>query len=249
MGYAGFLLDKIKEGVIYVGGLPQKRELPFEYKAVFSPIDVIEEYTRPARIIEHGKLVVRPALSEAELINFPKVGTLEAFNSDGLRTLAKTIDAPFLKEKTLRYPGHIEKMTLLREIGLFDTEEIDINGNKVSPVDLTAKLLFPKWKLEHDEIDFTIMQVKAKGIKDGKNMEISFFLYDEKDLKSGIHSMARTTGYTATITLRMLINGMINNKGLILPEHIGKREDCVNFLFDEFEKRDIKYEQSFKSFD
>jgi saccharopine dehydrogenase-like NADP-dependent oxidoreductase len=32
-----------------VGGLPQIREWPWEYKAVFSPIDVIEEYIRPAR--------------------------------------------------------------------------------------------------------------------------------------------------------------------------------------------------------
>ena len=242
--YAEYLLDTIHEGVIYVGGLPKKRELPFEYKAVFSPIDVIEEYTRPSRIIEDGKLVIKPALSEPELINFPKIGTLEAFNSDGLRSLSKTINAPFLKEKTLRYPGHIEKMALLREIGLFSQNEIEINGQNIRPVDLTAKLLFPKWKLEDDELDFTIMQVKANGIKDRKKMEISFFLYDEKDIKTGIHSMARTTGYTATITMRMLINGMLKDKGLILPEYIGKQEECVNFLFAEFEKRNINYIQS-----
>ena len=244
IGYAEHLLDEMHEGVIYVGGLPLKRELPFEYKAVFSPIDVIEEYTRPARIIEDGELVIREALSEPELINFPKIGTLEAFNSDGLRSLAQTIKAPSLKEKTLRYPGHIEKMKLLREIGLFGANEIDIKGNKIRPIDLTAKLLFPKWKLEKEEIDFTLMQVKANGLKDGKKMELSFFLYDEKDLESGVHSMARTTGYTATITLRMLISGMIKDKGLILPEYIGKKENCVNFLFDEFEKRNIKYIRS-----
>ncbi len=46
-----------------VGGLPFKRILPFEYSAPFSPIDVIEEYTRPARLMENGKIVVKPPLS------------------------------------------------------------------------------------------------------------------------------------------------------------------------------------------
>lgn len=243
IAYANHYLDKMDEGVIYVGGLPKKRELPFEYKAVFSPIDVIEEYTRPARIIEHNKLVVRPALSEAELINFPIVGTLEAFNSDGLRSLATTIKVPFLKEKTLRYPGHIDKMKLLREIGFFDLNETEVKGNTIRPIDLTAKLLFPKWKLKDDEIDFTLMQVSAVGEKDGKKTEISFFLYDEKDVETGIHSMARTTGYTATIVLRMIINGMITKKGLLLPEFLGNSEDNMKFLFDEFNKRGINYKK------
>jgi saccharopine dehydrogenase-like NADP-dependent oxidoreductase len=109
-------LDRVESVLTYVGGLPEIREWPSEYKAVFSPIDVIEEYIRPARYIENGFEVVRPALSDPEYVFFPEVGTLEAFNTDGLRTLAKTIDAPNLKEKSLRYPGHIEKMAVLREL-------------------------------------------------------------------------------------------------------------------------------------
>ncbi len=84
-------LDKVDSVLTYVGGLPKVREWPSEYKAVFSPIDVIEEYVRPARYIENGFEVVRPALSDPEYIFFPEVGTLEAFNTDGLRTLAKTL--------------------------------------------------------------------------------------------------------------------------------------------------------------
>ena len=95
-------LDKTDSVIIYVGGLPAVREWPYEYKAVFSPIDVIEEYTRPARYKENGAMVTRPALSDPELIDFPGIGTLEAFNTDGLRTMASTIKAPNLKEKTLR---------------------------------------------------------------------------------------------------------------------------------------------------
>src|SRR5690606_37486262 len=100
-------LDSIDTFLCHVGGLPVVRRKPYEYAAVFSPLDVIEEYTRPARFIENGALVVRPALSDVEKMDLPGVGTLEAFNSDGLRTLAVTMKAPNMKEKTLRYPGHV----------------------------------------------------------------------------------------------------------------------------------------------
>ncbi len=128
IGHVDQLLDSTENILIYVGGLPEVRQWPYDYKAVFSPIDVIEEYTRPARYVENGHLVVREALSDAELMDFPGIGTLEVFNSDGLRTLADTIDAPNMKEKTLRYQGHIEKMAVLRATGLFSEEPIEING-------------------------------------------------------------------------------------------------------------------------
>src|SRR6056297_976372 len=150
VGYEYHRLDKVDSVVIYVGGLPQKRELPFEYKAVFSPIDVIEEYLRPARYIENGKPVIREAISEPEIINFPEVGSLEAFNTDGLRTLAETLPIPNMKEKTLRYPGHIDKIRLLREMGLLSKNEIKVNGKNVRPLDVTTSLLFPQWQLKKD---------------------------------------------------------------------------------------------------
>src|SRR5690606_17875129 len=74
-----------------VGGLPVARTWPWEYKAVFSPIDVIEEYVRPARYVQNGAIVVREALSDPELIDFEGIGTLESWNSDGLRTLIQTM--------------------------------------------------------------------------------------------------------------------------------------------------------------
>ena len=87
IGYAVAQLEVTERIEILVGGLPVVRRWPYEYKAPFAPHDVIEEYTRPARIVEHGEVVVREALSEPELVDFPGVGTLEGFNTDGLRSL------------------------------------------------------------------------------------------------------------------------------------------------------------------
>lgn len=171
-GYVNSILDKTETILIYVGGLPVVREYPYEYKAGFSPIDVIEEYTRPARYIENSKLVIRPALSDPEFLNFDEVGTLEAFNSDGLRTLAQTLNVPNMKEKTLRYPGHIEKMQVLRESGFFSQNEIEINGVKIKPVDFTSKLLFPMWELKEGDEDFTVMRIVIEGEKNKRKFDI-----------------------------------------------------------------------------
>lgn len=242
-GYAYSILDKTETILIYVGGLPVVREYPYEYKAGFSPIDVIEEYTRPARYIENGKLVIRPALSDPEYINFEEVGTLEAFNSDGLRTLADTLNAPNMKEKTLRYPGHIEKMRMLRESGFFSQEEIEVNGNKIKPIDLTSKLLFPMWELKEGDEEFTVMKIIVEGEKDKKKIRCTYNLLDRHDKKTNTHSMARTTGYTATIVLRLIANGLFDRKGICPPEYIGQKPDCVDFVLNGLKERGVIYNQ------
>jgi len=240
-GYAHAQLDVTENALTYVGGLPVERKWPYEYKAVFSPIDVVEEYTRPARYIENGCLVTRPALTDPEYLDFPGVGTLEAFNTDGLRSMADTIDCPNMKEKTLRYIGHIDKMRVLRDGGFFDTETIEMNGQKVRPIDFTCKLLFKSWKLEEGEADLTVMQVIVEGIKDDERKRFTYDLLDHYDPETKTHSMARTTGYTATAAVRLLAQGMYAEPGVIPPELIGKHENCVRFMLDELAKRNVNY--------
>lgn len=243
IGHITGMMDKTEKVRIYVGGLPKKRTWPFEYKAPFSPIDVIEEYTRPARVVENGKVVIKEALSEVELMSFDPVGTLEAFNSDGLRSLVHTIDAPDMVEKTLRYPGHAELMKAFRATGFFSQESIDVKGQKIRPIDLTAKLLFPKWELGIEEAELTIMQVMIEGIKEGKQMRYTYDLYDEYDPQTKTHSMARTTGYAATAAVRMLAEGLYHQKGVSVPEFIGKHPDCVQFILERLKERGIEYKE------
>ena len=243
IAYGASKLDTLEKGITYVGGLPVIRTWPFEYKAVFSPIDVIEEYTRPARSIDGGRLVVREALSDPELLEFPNIGTLEAFNSDGLRTLATTIKGDYMIEKTLRYKGHIEKMAVLRDTGFFSKEPIRINGVMISPLEFTSKLLFPKWKLQEGEEDLTVMQVITEGLKNGVRERYTWDLYDRFDKATGIHSMARTTGYTATAVARLLAEGLYKRKGVSAPEYLGNDATVVNYLLDRLKERGVVYDE------
>lgn len=243
LGYGASMLDHLEKGIIYVGGLPVVRTWPYEYKAVFSPIDVIEEYTRPARYIDGGRLVVREALSDPELIDFPGIGTLEAFNSDGLRTLATTLKGDYMIEKTLRYKGHIEKMAVLRDTGFFSKEPLNINGTLISPLEFTSRLLFPKWKLEPGEEDLTVMQVITEGTRDGVRQRYTWNLYDRYDTASGIHSMARTTGYAATMAARLIAGGLYHEKGVSAPEFLGRNPVFVNYLLEGLRRRGVVYRE------
>ncbi len=212
------LFERPDRLTILVGGLPLERRWPTEYKAPFSPSDVIEEYVRPARYREQGKLVVLPALSEPELIDFPGIGTLEAFNTDGLRTILRTLDLPNMREKTLRYPGHIEKMRMLRELGFFDDRPRMIRGQEVRPLDVTASLLFAEWKLEPGMPELTVMRVEVEGERGGKTLVERCDLLDRTDPATGDSSMARTTGYPAVIAATLFLEGRIDRKGIIPAE-------------------------------
>ena len=222
--------DKIMEVESYeclVGGLPKKRVWPFEYQAVFSPIDVIEEYTRPARYVQNNKIVVKEALSDTELINFDSIGTLESWNSDGLRTLIRTMShVPNMIEKTLRYPGCVEYIKVLKESGFFSYEEVDIDGKKIRPIDLTSKLLFPKWKMKDGDEDYTLMRIKIQGKEKNKNKIYEYNLFDS--YSNGDSSMARTTGFTCTAIVNLVLENKFNKLGVSPPEYLGNHFIYIN---------------------
>lgn len=228
-----------------VGGLPKKRTWPFEYKAPFSPIDVLEEYTRPARLVENGQVITRPALSEPELHDFEQAGTLESFNTDGLRSILHTMKhIPTMKEKTLRYPGHIQFITAMMRSGFFDKEERNINGKKISPFDVTADLLFHQWKLEEDDDEFTIMKINVTGMSDNRPASMEYFLYDEKDKNSLTSSMSRTTGYTCAAAVQLLSKNMFRDPGVFPPELIGRHKDCFEEILQYLSERNIHVQRT-----
>jgi lysine 6-dehydrogenase len=232
-------LERPERLTIFVGGLPVERRWPMEYKAPFSPIDVIEEYVRPARFRHRGEEVVLPALSEPELVDIPGVGTLEAFNTDGLRTLLRTCDIPELREKTLRYPGHVEKMRMLRDLGFFSTEPLELEGVQVRPLDVTASLLFGAWRLEPGMPELTVMRVEVTGREAGRRVVRRADLLDRTDPGTGDTSMARTTGLPAVVVARGLAEGAAMPTGVVPAERIARDRPTFDLLIAELRRRGV----------
>lgn len=247
-GMSNYIIGRYNEEMtiesfeIYVGGLPKIRKKPFEYKAPFSPIDVIEEYTRPARIMENGHIVVKPALTELEWMHFAELGTLESFNTDGLRSLLFTM--PHIKnqkEKTLRYPGHVNLIIALKESGFFSETPVMINGHSVRPIDFSSRILFNEWKLGEEEEELTIMRVILNGKKEGEAETVIYNMLDRYDPVTKTSSMSRSTGYTATATVNMLAAGLFHEKGVFPPELVGKHKACFDYVLAYLESRDVNW--------
>jgi len=238
-GAAAARLDPCEKVEIYVGGVPVARHWPFDYKAGFAPWDVLEEYTRPARLVEHGHIVVREPLSEPELLEFPGVGTLEAFNTDGLRTLMHTLKAPFMKEKTLRWPGHAELMRVLRDTGFFSLEPVDVGGQKVRPRDVTAALLFPRWTFEEGEADLTVMRVRLEGREGGVRVAHAWDFVDRFHEGTGLRSMSRSTGYVASSVARLVARGGFRRAGVHPPETLGAVPGLLDGVLSDLTARGV----------
>jgi saccharopine dehydrogenase-like NADP-dependent oxidoreductase len=225
-----------------VGGLPKVKVYPFYYRAPFSPVDVIEEYTRPARYVEKGKSMIKPAMSEPELLFFEGVGTLEAFCTDGLRSLLTNMDhIPNMKEKTLRYPGHIQLIQALKTAGFFEKEPITIHNTPVRPIDFTSGVLIRDWKLGPDEPEFTVMRIELSGRQDGVDKAVVYELYDEYDQETRLSSMARTTGFTATANAELVLQNKFAGKGVFPLELVGMDGECFQFVMDYLRRRKVNY--------
>lgn len=247
-GFSNFIIGRYNEEMkidsfeCYVGGLPKERKPPFQYKAPFSPVDVIQEYIRPARLVENGAIVTKPAMSEIEVMKFDEIGELEAFNTDGLRSLIFTMShIPDMKEKTLRYPGHIELIIALQQAGFLDITPLRFENVDVTPLEFTSRLLLHQWKQEPGEEEFTIMKVIVKGKKDSKPKIVEYNLLDWYDKATQTSSMARTTGYTCTAAVNLVGKAMFTEKGVFPPELVGKYKACFDFVINYLKERGVNW--------
>ncbi|MDD5306650.1 MAG: saccharopine dehydrogenase C-terminal domain-containing protein [Deltaproteobacteria bacterium] len=235
-------LGKLRQVSVVVGGLPYLRRQPWEYAAPFSPADVMEEYVRPARIKVGGQVVERPALSGVEQVELPEVGTLEAFYTDGLRSLLDTVECSGMEEKTLRYPGYAERIKLLRDSGFLDTTPVDVNGILVRPRDVTLKLLDPAWRLEDKMEEFTAMRISIVGGTEPPYKRMTWNLLDRTDRDRAETSMARTTGFPAAILARGILDGSAGlPPGVHPPEALALGNGFVETLLHELGARGVHY--------
>jgi len=140
----------------------------------------------------------------------------------------------------MRYPGHAERMRMLRETGFLSLEPVAVGGVEVRPYDLTTKLLFDAWKLPEGERDLTVMRVEAQGLLHGVPATYTWDLYDEYDAETDTTSMARTTGFPCAIITRLLASGALDRPGVLPPEKLAGDEKIFNALIDGLAERKVE---------
>jgi saccharopine dehydrogenase-like NADP-dependent oxidoreductase len=149
-----------------------------------------------------------------------------------------------MKEKTMRYPGHIEIMRVLRHTGLFSEEPVEVRGSKVRPRDLLATLMFPQWTYQPGEEDLTVMRVIVEGTRNGRRSRLQWDMLDYFDRATQATSMSRTTAFPCTIVARMLARGEINMPGVMAPEILGQQPGMLERVLKQLEQRNVHFAHS-----
>lgn len=225
-------LDSVEAVRIYVGGLPQQPEPPLNYQIVYSLEGVLDYYTTLSWVLRGGKRTRVKALSEREPLQFPELGTLEAFHTaGGLSTMAFRYEGrvPTMEYKTLRYPGHAELMEAIRELGLLDLEPVEVKGLKVTPRDVFIATVGPRLKKPGGR-DVVALRVVVQGASQGKSKTLSWELLDRFDEAHGISAMERTTGYSLSITGLMQVRQQVAGAGVLTPDEAIPAEAYIREL-------------------
>lgn len=213
-------LDEVRELHIMVGGVPETPSGPLGYRIVFGGREM------PLR--EADALVVhecRPHLaarySEAEPVDFPGIGRLEAWHEGVLPWI---LDLPEFQslhsasQKTIRWPGYAERITMLKEMGFLSTAPVEVGGVEVSPKSVLDAVLYPHVRLRDGEGDITLFRVDVHGVRDGRPIARRAEMVDLIDRARGFTSMARTTAFTGAIVARMIGRGEIDATGAVTSE-------------------------------
>jgi lysine 6-dehydrogenase len=239
VGQAVSLLDAVRDVYILVGGLPQTPIPPLGYKVTWCVEDLVEEYVREVSIVQDGRRVTVQALDGVETVVFPGMGRLEAFYTDGVRTLHHTVPGVNnLWEKTLRYPGHVDQIKLLMSLGFFSTLPVTVGADTVAPRDLTTVLLEQRLSLPTVQ-DVVAMSIEVTGTQQGEPTRHTYRLLDHYDAAVGVSAMARTTAYTASTVIQLLVNGVITVKGVVPPERLGMAGGVFHAVMAELAKKGI----------
>ena len=238
VGDASRKIGSISRIKIFVGGLPRKPVAPLNYRIVFSLEDVINEYARPVNIVVNGHRELVEPLSGRGFLNFPSVGRLEYFLTDGLGSLPRSFpNVQEMFEYTLRYPGHADMMETLRVLGFFDRTQVSVNGFRLEPRSLSIALLRKRMSLGTPE-DMLALKVSAEGGPRGSRA--LYRVLDHFDSRTGTSAMARTTAYPCTSIALLVGRKKLNRVGVVPPERIAQERGNFDFVLSRLRKRGMR---------
>jgi lysine 6-dehydrogenase len=235
---AVFEMEEVNDVRVRVGGLPAVPRPPWNYMLVFSFEGLLNEYTGKCAVLRDWNRTEVDALTGLEIIAFPEpLGPCEAaFTSGGSSTLPWTYAGKVrnLDYKTVRYPGHYEKLRALEALGFFDDREVEVEGVRVAPWKVLRVLAEEKLTFPH-ATDLVILRVESIGLKEGRPVRLRHEMMASRDEGTGLTAMMRTTAFPTSIIAQMIAGGHIEGQGAFPPEKVVPPRE----LIAELAKRDI----------
>ncbi|MDJ0331366.1 saccharopine dehydrogenase C-terminal domain-containing protein [Planococcus sp. S3-L1] len=225
------LLDEAQEAMLACGGIPRYPDPPLGYQVVYRLESLLGLYTKPATIIRNGKIVELAPLSDLVEMTFSEpVGLCETVITDAHSTafmLQGKVEN--LVERTVRYPGHWDKMRVLSELGFLDETPVAVEDTVISPKLFAQKVLIPKMS-GHSIEDITVLRVEVSGIKHGVSTKHTWEMIDLYDHERKITSMAKTTAIPALLISQWITTKKITETGVIPIEGLIVQERFHPFL-------------------
>lgn len=232
-------MDRARDVRIKVGGLPQNPEPPLNYQVVYSLEGVLDYYTTLSWVLRDGYPSQVDALSEVEELDFPGVGTLEAFHTaGGLSTMAQRYEGKLdsMEYKTLRYPGHADAMRVIRDLGLLGLDPVEVDGKQIVPREAFIAIVGPKLRKDpRSSPDLVALRVEVRGERGGRDTTLRWDLLDRFDPSTGTTAMMRTTGYSLSTTGIFQATGKVA-PGVGTPDEKMPAEDYIR----ELGRRDVE---------
>lgn len=230
-------LDETEEIRLFCGGLPQNPKPPFNYKLVFNIEGLVTEYDHRSDIIRDGKITQVDTLTEIEKINIDELGEMEAFHTSGGASTAPFSFEGKLKTyeyKTIRYPGHAEKMKLFKDFGFWDPNPLKTRSGEVAPLHVFHKLMGEALRDPADK-DMIIVRGIGIGKKDGQAKRLQIDILEKYDEATGFSAMERMTGFSTAVYADQLA------KGAMQPGALRYETAMSGKLYvEELQKRGIK---------
>lgn len=250
LGQATRSFDEVFVLNTYGAGVPEisAANNPLKYKVTWTFEGVLRAYRRTGFIIQNGKVV---KINDNEIfkpeniheLEVEGLGQMEAYPNGDASKYLEPLDLDGSKIKrmgryALRWPGHCDIWEKLVDLKLLDEEPVIVDGIEVNRKRFLANVIEPQIRLAENEKDITIIRIDIKGIKNGKKVGETYQVIDYRDLETGLTSMGRTVGFTASIGAQMLGRGQIKKRGLLSPV----KDVPYEIFVKELKKRNINVE-------
>jgi len=235
----------------YCGGIPEKSacDNPLKYKISWNINAVLKSQIRDATLIADSKVINIPVKDQHENafihhIEFPELGTLEAIPNGNALHYAKLLKIEDTLCETgrysLRWPGWCAFWNPLKKLGFLCDEPINGLPDRVSPLEMVAKLLEPQLQYNDNEKDLCVMVNKVEGVRKGKQQVLTCSLLIERDLVTGLMAMSMGVAYPACIVAEMIVKSEITKKGVLSP---AIDVPCDLFM-DQLNKRGVRVNET-----